>query len=241
MSSLIIWAMKRCICLDFQETMGKYGIKYQKTVFCPDLNSAKIAATTLGYPVALKISSKKITHKSDVGGVALGIKSQIELEKAYSSVMGKIGAKSADIDGVLVQKMSQSGFELIIGGMKDPQFGHLVMFGLGGIYVEVFKDFAFRICPVSKNDAFEMIKSLKSYSVISGARGKNPVDENALADLIVRTSKMIVAEDLSELDFNPVIANERGCVVVDWRFSKPGELTGETISAGAAGSALGKK
>ncbi|HQT45095.1 MAG TPA: acetate--CoA ligase family protein, partial [Candidatus Micrarchaeota archaeon] len=217
----------------------KYGIKYQPAVICPDIACAKSAASRFGYPVALKISSKKFTHKSDVGGVALGIRGDAELEKAYDSVIGRVGR--GNVDGVLVQKMSQQGFELIIGGMKDSQFGHLVMVGLGGIYVEVMKDFAFRICPVSKPDAVEMIHSLKSYKIISGARGKKPIDEGALAEMIVRTSKMIVSEDLSELYFNPVIANERGCTVIDWRFSKPGERQDETISAGAAGSAISKQ
>jgi len=218
--------------------MKKYGIKYQKAVFCPTLESALSEARSLGYPVALKVFSEKITHKSDVGGVALGIVDSAGLEKSYNSILAKVG--KANMEGVLVQKMSPAGFELIIGGMKDEQFGHLVMFGLGGIYVEVFRDFAFRICPVSRDDALEMIRSIKSYKILAGARGKKPVDEAALADMIVKTSKMIVSENLSELDFNPVIAGENGCVVVDWRFTK-GTHTEKTIAAGAAGSAISKE
>ena len=208
------------VFLETYPLLEKYKIPFQPELLAKSAQHAAKLAKQAGFPVALKVSSSTITHKTDVGGVQLNLRSEQEVINAYNLMEKSIGNK---MDGAKVQKMAPHGFELIVGGVRDSQFGHLVLFGLGGIYVEVFKDLVFRVCPIDKPLALEMIHSIKAYKMLSGSRGRPPVDENAIADVIVKTSKMMVEEGLDELDFNPLIANEKGCVVVDCRISKKAE------------------
>jgi len=201
--------------VEIGKLLESYKIQYLKEHFCADAAQASSVAAQIGFPVALKVASKKISHKSDVGGVQLNLMGRQEVANAYEIIRRNVG--EANMNGVRVQKMAPKGFELIVGGMKDAQFGHLVLFGLGGIYVEIFKDLVFRVCPVDRQMALEMIRSIKSYKMLAGARGAKPINESELADLIVKTSRLLVEQDVQELDFNPVIANEHGCFVVDSR------------------------
>jgi Acyl-CoA synthetase (NDP forming) len=131
-----------------------------------------------------------------------------------------INASGKRIDGMLVQKMARKGIELIIGGKKDPQFGHMVVLGLGGVYVEIFRDITARICPVRKEDVEEMIRELKAHPLITGTRGEKPINKEALVRLIIKTCKFIEKEDIKELDLNPVIFDSEGCDIVDARMVK---------------------
>jgi acyl-CoA synthetase (NDP forming) len=174
----------------------------------------------LGFPVALKIISPDIIHKSDVGGVKLGLESAAKTGNAYSEMMAAIKKEmpGARIEGVSVQRMSTSGVELIIGMSKDPQFGPVIMFGLGGILVEVLEDVSFRLVPVSKLDAAEMVREVKGYALLEGYRGQKPVDISRLEDIIVQVSDFIEKNPrIKELDLNPLFAEGKDIAAADAR------------------------
>lgn len=181
-------------------------------------------AKEIGYPVALKIVSAQVIHKSEVGGVKVSLQNEKELLSAYREMDKKIKSKfsQAKIDGYLVGEMVK-GWEIIIGLKRDPQFGPMIMVGAGGIYTEVFKDVAFRLAPLTRSDAQEMIKELKIYKLFAGARGKKPLDTDSVIDLLVKLSDFSCAfPEIKEIDLNPVIVKEkgRGCLIVDVRFLK---------------------
>lgn len=166
------------------KTLEKHGFKLIPYQVTKTEEEAASAAKKMGYPVAMKIISPQIEHKSDVGGVKIDIKNEEMLRLTYKSLM-QIAANKI-IDGILVQKMARKGIELIIGGKKDPQFGPMIILGLGGIYVEIFRDVSARICPLVKDDVDEMLLELKSHPLLTGARGQKPIDRKALEDLVLR-------------------------------------------------------
>jgi acyl-CoA synthetase (NDP forming) len=173
-----------------------------------------------GYPVVLKILSPDIAHKSDVGGVRVGLDSAAEVESAFEEIVSAVKQRQPDarIEGVAVQKMAPAGTEVIVGMSKDPQFGPVMMFGLGGIFVEVLKDVAFRIVPLEPRDAREMVREIKGFPVLEGVRGKDPADIEALEKLILQVSEFIEAHpEIEELDLNPVFAYKDGVIAVDAR------------------------
>lgn len=167
----------------------------------------------------MKAISPQVLHKSDRGGVMLGIKSAAEAEKAYHLLMERY--RGVALDGVLVQKMAgKSAVELIVGGKRDAQFGQLLMLGMGGIFVEVLRDVTFRVCPIQKSDALEMIGELRSRAILEGARGRKPIDKNSLAATLVKISQLLEKENPSEFDINPLLCDEKGCIAVDVRILK---------------------
>ena len=177
-------------------------------------------AKEIGYPVAMKILSPQILHKSDAGGVALNIANAAEARTAYAKII--VNAmnydKSAHLAGVLISPMMRQGVEVIIGMTHDPQFGPVIMFGLGGIFVEVFKDVSFRVTPLDKVDAIEMIKEIKAYPILTGIRGERAKDIEALTDLILKISMLADEQpEIMELDLNPVFVYDQGVSVVDAR------------------------
>ena len=197
-----------------------YSISVPKFMVVNDLESAIKAAHELGYPVVLKVVSPDIIHKSDVGGVILNINSEEELKEAYERLIDNVRQKAphARILGVLIEEQVPKSVEVIIGVTKDPQFGHVIMFGLGGIFVEVLEDVTFRILPINKKDALEMISEIKGYSILKGYRGRAGVDINAIADIMVKVSRIVMENPMiRELDLNPVMVYERGAKVVDAR------------------------
>jgi acyl-CoA synthetase (NDP forming) len=174
----------------------------------------------LGFPVALKIVSPDIVHKSDAGGVKLGLKRASQVGKAYDDVIQTISQRypQARLHGVAVQKMARPGVEVIIGMSKDAQFGPVLMFGLGGIMVEVLKDVSFRIGPLVKRDAAEMIREIKGYPLLKGYRGQEEVDVSYLEDMLLRVSDFVGQNpEVKELDLNPVFAYSDSALVVDAR------------------------
>jgi len=174
----------------------------------------------MGFPVAMKIISPEITHKSDSGGVKLGLKNVDEVKGAYEQIMRSVKSynPAARIEGVSIQKMARPGREIIIGMSKDPQFGPLLMFGIGGVMVEVMKDVAFRLAPLRPRDAHEMIMEIKGYSLLTGFRGAEAVDIPFLERLLVKVSDLTERyPEIKEFDLNPVMANKDGAVVVDSR------------------------
>jgi acetyltransferase len=182
--------------------------------------SASEIAQKQGFPVALKVSSPDIVHKSDAGGVQLNLDTAEAVEKAYGELLARVNnsCPQAKIDGVLVNKMAPAGQEVIIGMNRDPQFGPIMLFGLGGVLVEIFRDVALRHPPLNREDALEMIKQIKGYPVLAGYRGQPPVDMNALADCLLAVAQL--AEEnpkIVEIDLNPVFAYPQGALVADAR------------------------
>ena len=181
--------------------------------------SVKIAQEQ-GFPVALKISSPDIVHKSDVGGVHLNLSSAEAVEDAFNDLLAAVNnnCPESQIDGVLVSKMAPPGMEVIVGMNRDPQFGPVILFGLGGIMVEIFQDVSLRLLPFSRDDALDMIREIKGYELISGYRGQPPVDEEALADCLLSVAQMAEKHpEIVEIDLNPVMAYPDGILVVDAR------------------------
>jgi len=169
----------------------------------------------LRYPIVLKIFSKKILHKTDVGGVITNIRDKEKAKMCFNKLK-----RIRDVEGIVAQKQEE-GVEVIIGMKRDEQFGPVVMFGLGGIFIEVLRDVSFRICPLTKKDAFEMIKEIKGYKILKGIRGKKGVDIDKIVDLILKLSKLALNEkEIKEIDLNPVIVNEKRAVIVDVRMLK---------------------
>ena len=174
-------------------------------------------AKEIGYPVVVKALSDKITHKSDLGLVEVSICSDECLREAFNRIVKK--ARSIDpMANAVVESMAVGGFETIVGAKRDPQFGPTVLFGLGGIFAEVFKDVSIRVAPVDREMALAMISEIKGSIILNGYRGKKPVNIEALADIIVHVSSlMMTRDDVMELDANPVIVDEHGAVAVDAR------------------------
>ena len=182
---------------------------------------AVAAAKKIGYPIVLKVVSPEISHKTDVGGVIVGIKNEAALLLAYREIMENAGSRK--VDGILVQKKARKGIELIIGGKKDAQFGYMIVLGLGGIYVEVFRDISARICPITKADIKEMILELKSHPILMGMRGKKAIHMASLEKLLLGVCRFMEKDDIAEIDFNPVVFNEKGCDIIDVRFERSGK------------------
>lgn len=206
--------------IEAKQILIQAGINCTDTRLAPTKADAVAISEKIGYPVVLKISSVDITHKSDAGGVKVNLKSKTDVEAAYDAIMASCKAKypKADIEGVAVQGMAKAGTEVIIGMTKDPSFGPVLMFGLGGIFVEVLKDVAFRIVPLEKTDASEMIKEIKGKKLLEGYRGQDPADIPFLEGMLLKLSELVdKTEGIAEIDMNPVFAYKQGAVVVDAR------------------------
>ena len=178
------------------------------------------AAKTIGFPVVLKIVSPQVLHKSDAGGVLIDIKDEAEVREGFKKIIENVGvyAPDAEITGILVQEMAPWGTEVIVGSTKDPTFGATLMFGLGGIFVEILKDVSFRLAPINRSDAEEMVREIKAYKILEGVRGKPPSDKEAIVEILLKTSQMLVeCPKISELDMNPVLVYEEGAKIVDAR------------------------
>jgi acetyl-CoA synthetase (ADP-forming) len=198
----------------------EYGIPITNFELAKNESDALKFAETIGFPVVLKIVSPDIIHKSDVGGVVVGIKNTEEVKDAYGKILenAKKHAPKAKIEGIMVQEMAPSGTEVIVGCTKDPQFGPAIMFGLGGIFVEVLKDVTFRIAPITEDEAAEMISEVKAYPLLKGYRSTPPADLKAIVKILLSTSKLVMDHmEIKELDLNPIIVYEKGAKTVDAR------------------------
>jgi acyl-CoA synthetase (NDP forming) len=202
--------------------LATFGIAVPAARVIQDAAEAARACAALRAPLALKVISPDILHKSDAGGVAVGLNSAGEVEEAVRAMMKRPALASARIDGFLLEEMAPAGQEIVIGGLRDPQFGPLVMVGLGGVFVEVLADVSFRICPITPLDAGEMLDELKGAALLDGARGRKPVSRAAIVDALLKVGgagglMMTHADDIAELDINPLIASADGVVAVDAR------------------------
>jgi len=206
--------------LELQPLLEAYGIPCAAGHAASSPDEAAATAGRCGFPVALKVLSPDITHKSDVGGVVLGLASAIEVTRAADSMLAKVRAErpQAAIRGILVQPMVSSGRELLLGMVRDAQFGPLLMVGLGGIYVEVLEDTVARLAPVSPTEALAMLDELRMAPLLRGVRGEAPVDRTALADIMCRFARLTVqVPALNEIEINPLVASATGALAVDAR------------------------
>ena len=198
----------------------EYGIPVTKFRVAKNTEEAVRFAEETGYPVVLKIVSPDIIHKFDVGGVILDLKSSKEVKDAYKRMLVNVKKHKPDakIVGVLMQEMIPPSTEIIVGATKDPQFGPALMFGLGGIFVEILKDVSFRIAPITRSDAQEMITEVKGYPILRGYRGQPPADINAIIEILLNTSRLVMDHpEIKELDLNPILVYEKGAKTVDAR------------------------
>ncbi|MFC1949000.1 acetate--CoA ligase family protein [Chloroflexota bacterium] len=206
--------------IESKELLKEAGIDVVDTRLAASREEASSVSEKLGFPVVLKIVSPDVVHKSDAGGVKLDLKTVEQVGKAYDDIMKSIKKlhPEAKILGVSVQKMARPGVEVIIGMSKDAQFGPVLMFGLGGILVEILKDVSFRIVPLERRDAREMIREIKGYPVLEGYRGQEAVDVANLEEILLKVSSFVEKHpEVEELDINPVIAYKDGAVAVDAR------------------------
>jgi acyl-CoA synthetase (NDP forming) len=209
---------------EIADLFSAYGIRSANSRIALTAKEAAETADRIGYPVAVKLYSPTITHKTDVGGVILNLKSADAVIDAYNQIrenLEKISRKS-EMKGVTVQKMLSGGVELIVGVTQDKNFGPLIMFGLGGVYAELFKDVNFRIHPLTDIDAQNMINDFKAHKILDGWRGAPPSDIAAIKELLLRISALIEdIPEIHEMDLNPIMAMEsgRGCYVADARIS----------------------
>lgn len=202
------------------QLLSEYGLPTPKHALTTDPDQAADTAREIGFPVVLKVVSPAILHKSDVGGVKVGLKTEAEVKDAYREILLNIERRTnnASIVGILVASQASPGLECIVGMTSDPQFGPALMFGLGGIFVEVLKDVSFRLLPISKEEAEDMIKETKGYKLIQGIRGEKPKDFTALVDIILKLSLLIEENpEIKELDLNPLFLYESGLQIVDAR------------------------
>ncbi len=206
--------------VEAKQILKEAGVKVVDTRLAKTKTEAVAIAKELGFPVVLKIVSPDIVHKSDIGGVKLGIGSATAVGKAFDEIMAAAKSKqpSAKVVGVSVQKQARQGTEIIVGMTKDPQFGPVLMFGLGGVMVEVLKDVAFRIVPLTKRDATQMVQEIKGFPILGGYRGQEPANIPMIEETILKLSAFAEKHpEIKEMDLNPIFAYKDDLAAVDAR------------------------
>ena len=203
--------------------LAQFNIAVPQSTVVKNAAGAAAAMKALRAPVVLKIMSPDILHKSADGGVKVGLKSAEDVAAAIEAMAASPKIKGARIEGYLIEEMAPAGQEIVIGGLRDPEFGPLVMVGLGGIFVEVLADVSFRICPITRLDAEEMLDDLKGAAILKGARGRKPVSRDAIIDVLLKVGGeggllMQHADAIKEADINPLIVSDTAAVACDARF-----------------------
>lgn len=196
------------------------GITATRTVLASTRDEAARIAADVGFPVVLKVVSPDVIHKSDAGGVLLDLADEAAVVDAYDRIVSAVRAQEPDatIEGVSVQPMVRGGLEVIVGGLNDPQFGPVVAFGLGGIWVEVLKDVTFRVLPITPTDAAEMVREIQGYPLLAGVRGQPAADLASIERVILGVASLMEAHaDIESLDLNPVLVGPDGAIAVDAR------------------------
>lgn len=198
--------------LESIDVLEAYGIRTCKYAFAANVDEAVKEANKIGYPVVMKITSTKISHKTEIGGVIVDIKSEEELRDSYKALLERLKSRNLEnsLDGVIIQEMVKGEREMVCGVATDPQYGHLMMFGLGGIFIESIKDVAFRVNPVTKFDVQEMVESVKAYKILKGSRGEIPADIDQIQETILRLNQLIKDFGfIEELDINPLKISDK--------------------------------
>jgi acyl-CoA synthetase (NDP forming) len=203
-----------------RQLLKEYHISLPEAELADSAEKAIEIGNAIGYPLAMKVVSPDIIHKSDAGGIKLGVKNQEDIKTAFKEIITNADrvAEKKNIVGTLISPMAKKGQECIIGMIRDAQFGPVIMFGLGGIFVEVLKDVSFRVAPLATEDIDEMVKEIKGYTILTGIRGENPKDIDAIKDILARLSEIVIDNpEIQEIDLNPVIVHEKGASIVDSR------------------------
>ena len=198
--------------LESIDVLNAYGIRACKYGLATNVDEAANVANGIGYPVVMKITSKTISHKTDVGGVIVGIQSEEHLRQEYAALIERLKERNIldGLEGVIVQEMVKGNREMVCGIATDPQYGPMMMFGLGGVFIETMKDVTFRIAPLSDVDAEEMIKSVKAYELLKGARGTTPAQIDQIQETLLRLSQLVTDFPfIDELDINPLLISEK--------------------------------
>lgn len=206
--------------MESKELLGSLGIRTTQMKLATSEQEAVAHSAEIGYPCVLKVSSPDITHKSDAGGVKVGLADGQQVAAAYQAIMASCREKfpDAEIEGVTLQNMAAPGLEVIIGMATDAQFGPVLMFGLGGVWVEVLKDVSFKIVPLTRADAANAIREIRAARLLDGFRGSEPVDTGALEDILLRVSEFAAnMPQVKEMDLNPIFAYPEGAIAVDAR------------------------
>lgn len=206
--------------MESKQLLSSLGITTTVMKLATSQEEAVARAGEIGYPCVLKVSSHDITHKSDAGGVKVGLAGEEQVAEAYEAIMASCRDKfpEADIEGVTVQNMAEPGLEVIVGMATDPQFGPVLMFGLGGVWVEVLKDVSFKIAPLTRTDAAKAVREIRAARLLDGFRGSEPVDTAALEDILLRVSEFAAkTPEVKEMDLNPIFAHSSGAIAVDAR------------------------
>jgi succinyl-CoA synthetase beta subunit len=203
--------------------LSHYGISVPRNTLVRGPDEVESAVSDLRFPVVVKVVSAEILHKSDAGGVRIGLKSAAEVSGAIREMSALPAIARARVDGWLVDEMAPAGQEVVVGGLRDPHFGPLIMVGLGGIFVEVLSDVSFRICPVTRLDAEEMLDELRGVALLNGARGRRPASREAIVDVLLKIGGeggllMQHGDVIKEADINPLIVSPTAAVAVDARF-----------------------
>jgi len=204
--------------LSFEETkklLLKYKLPFCRTEIFNSKEKALLFAEQIGFPVVLKIHAQKIFHKSEIGGVKTNIKNKEEFEEYWEEIQKNIEGKN--IEGVLVQEMC-GGNEIALGMKRDSQFGPVLMFGLGGIFIEIIKDVSLRVAPITKGEAIEMMRETRGIKILEGARGKKKADLERIAEMLVNLSNLSIKEEnIQSIDFNPVMVSGSNACIADFR------------------------
>lgn len=205
--------------LSFEKTkkiLSRYKVPLVKSFLAKNQAEAIKYAKLIGYPVVLKIVSPQILHKTEMGGIKTDVKNEKELIRSFFEILKSLKKNSprAKIEGILIQKQIK-GEQIIVGAKKDPIFGPIVMFGLGGIFVEIFKDVSFKLAPISQKEAREMIKSIKGFKILNGFRGGKKSNLIEIEKFLANVSELISKENIKEIDFNPIIVNEQKALACD--------------------------
>jgi acyl-CoA synthetase (NDP forming) len=203
-----------------RDILQRYGLPLPQAALIHSVDEISEAALKIPYPMAMKVVCPDIIHKSDAGGIKLNLRGEAEVQKAFEEIMAnacKVTTRDRVL-GALISPMVAEGQECIIGMIRDPQFGPVIMFGLGGIFVEVLKDVSFRVAPLADEDIDEMIKEIKGYKVLTGIRGEKLKDIDAIRRILAKLSDMAIDNpEIQEIDLNPVIIHEKGASIVDSR------------------------
>jgi acetate---CoA ligase (ADP-forming) subunit beta len=205
---------------DAYEICAAFDIPHPRYLFMRTKKECLHAAAEIGYPVVIKIVSPEVIHKSEVGGVILDLRTPQELEEGFERLQKNVREKAGDppISGILVQQSMAGGVEVAVGGANNAQFGPVVMFGSGGILIEVFKDVSFRLAPLDQGEARRQIEETRAYEILKGVRGREACDLEAICQVMVNTGRLLTdIPQIEEIDFNPVQAFPGGCFVLDAR------------------------
>ena len=208
-----------------EELLRSHGVPVVKSCYMTKKTQSAQKSAEVGFPLVMKVDASQPIHKSDKGYVKTGVDSVEEIEEVFEEMKENAEKEEIGFQGVVIQKQL-TGREVIVGGKRDPQFGPVVLFGQGGVFVEILEDTSIRVAPIDQEEAIRMIKEIETYEMFTGARGQEPVNVEKIGEIISKTSDLMVKNpEIQEMDLNPIIANSEGAKAVDLRILKKEEVS----------------